>query len=295
MELDKRITGKTNLTGVIGNPVEHSLSPQLHNTIFSILDENYVYVPFLVEKNGLEEAVKGLKASNVKGFNITIPFKKDIMKFIDELSKEAILIGAVNTVKNVCGKLFGYNTDAEGFSRAFKNETGTDFKNKNIVIIGAGGSARAIIVKLATEEAKTINIINRTVSKADEISKMIKMNLNYDIECFQSDELRAAEIFSKADIIINATSVGLYPDTEKMPVAVSYKFTRGQIVFDLIYNPIKTMFLQKAENEGCRIFNGLGMLFYQGVFSNEIWMKRKIDDEKIRQLYKEFINDMGTK
>jgi shikimate dehydrogenase len=280
---------------VIGNPVEHSISPQLHNTIFRLLNENYIYVPFLVEENSLEEAVKGLKASNLKGFNVTVPFKKKIMNFIDEPSKEAILIGAVNTVKNVCGKLFGYNTDAEGFARAFKNETGTDIKNKNVVVVGAGGSARAIIVKLATEEANSVCIINRTLSKADEISKLIKKNLNYDIKCFQTDEIKAVEHFSNADIIINATSAGLYPDTEKMPVSPSYKFTRGQIVFDLIYNPIKTKFLKCAENEGCRIFNGLGMLFYQGILSNEIWLQRKIEDEKIRQLYNEFMNDVGTK
>ena len=147
MNIDNRVTGTTRLMGVIGNPIEHSISPQLHNTINTLLNVDAVYVPFKVEKDDLENAVKGIKALNLVGVNVTVPYKKEIIKFLDDKTKEALLMGAVNTVKNIDGRLYGYNTDAEGFSRSFKEEAGTGFKGKKVVINGAGGAARAIAVK----------------------------------------------------------------------------------------------------------------------------------------------------
>ncbi len=265
MEIEKRVNGKTKLIGVIGNPIEHTMSPQLQNTIFSAIGENCIYVPFHIEKDDLEDAVKGFKALNAVGFNITVPFKKDIMKYLDEISDKAVIIDAVNTVKISNGRLTGYNTDAEGFSRAFKSESNLDFKDKKVILIGAGGAACSVAVQLVMEGAKSVGIINRTVSKAESIASKINKNFGFKIECYKPDDSRASEAFKQADIIVNATSVGMYPETENMPISTVYSFSEGQIVFDLVYKPQKTMFLKKAGDAGCKIINGTGMLFHQAV------------------------------
>lgn len=288
MKIRDGVTGKTKIFGVIGNPIEHSISPQLHNTISRYMKIDAAYVPFRVEQDNLQGAVEGFKALNVGGFNVTIPHKKQIMKFIDQNSKEAILMGAVNTVKNVDGKLFGYNTDAEGFSRSFKEETGTGFKDKTVAMIGAGGAARAIAVKIAMEGAKKIFICNRTVSRAVEIVDIVNNNIAEIAACCETCEVRNREIIEYSNIIINTTSVGMYPDMDKSPLEEGFMYNKDQIFYDVVYNPVKTKFLADAERNGCKIVNGLGMLLYQGMLSYEIWMNVKITGEVIRNIFKYF-------
>lgn len=290
MYIDHRVLGSTKLTGIIGNPVEHSISPQLHNSISFYLGLNLIYVPFKVEKNELENAVRGLKALNIAGFNVTVPYKKDIMKFIDENSKEAILVGAVNTVKNINGRLYGYNTDAEGFARAFKEESGEGFKAKQVALIGAGGAARAIAVKIALEGAKKIYIVNRTKSKADEIAGIINNNIMNIAESCGLDEEMNAEIYKKCDIIINTTSIGMYPEVKSSPVSRNICFFSHQIIYDVIYNPQRTQFLEDCGRFGCKVINGLGMLFYQGIYAYEIWTGVKIPEEPLKDLFRSFSN-----
>jgi len=289
MEIDGRITGNTRLIGVIGNPIEHSISPQLHNTINNYLGVDLVYLPFKVEKSDLESAVKGLKALNFLGFNVTIPFKKDVMKYIDENSKEALLMGAVNTVKNIDGRLYGYNTDAEGFSRSFKEEMGTGFKDKKVVMIGAGGAARAIAVKIALEGAQKLYIVNRTLENASDIAGIVNNNIKHIAEYFRSDDKVVKEVFSESDIVINTTSVGMYPDMNKSPVKRTIKLSDKQLVYDLIYNPPNTRLLKSAAKNGCKTANGIGMLFYQGIFAYEIWTGIKLPDEFLKDIYKSFV------
>lgn len=286
MEILKTISGKTKIMGIIGNPVEHSISPYLHNTISREVGFDAVYVPFPV-CDSLENAVKGLKAINAVGFNVTIPYKKDVMKFLDENSKEALLMGAVNTVKNIEGRLYGYNTDAEGFSRSFREETGDSFRGKRVFIIGAGGATRAIAVKIAIEGAEKIYIANRTVSKAAEIADIINGNIK-DIASSVDMDKKASEVFHDSSIIINTTSVGMWPHVEKSPLTDEYTFLNDQIVYDAIYNPCKTKLLLSAEEAGCKTVNGLGMLFYQGVNAYEIWTGLKLEEEFLRELFLSF-------
>ncbi len=296
MLIDNRVNGNTVMMALIGNPIEHSISPQLHNTISNLIGLNAIYIPFKVEKENLEDAVKGFKALDVLGFNITVPYKKDIMKYINDNSKEALLMGAVNTVKKIDGRLYGYNTDAEGFARSFKEEARSDFKNKNIFIIGAGGAARAMAVKIAFEGAKNISIVNRTEAKAIDIADIINNNIDRIAKGYSLEFDNIKELFMQSDIIINTTSVGMYPKIDEYPLDLdSFEFNSNQIVYDVIYNPAKTKFLSLAENKGCKIINGLGMLFYQGIFAYEIWIGRKLSGEVLNLVFKDFSKILGKK
>ncbi len=289
MRIDYSVTGTTKVLGVLGNPIEHTFSPQLHNTISKHLNVDTIYVPFRVEKEDLQDAVKGLKALNVIGFNVTIPYKKEIMKYLDENSREALLMGAVNTVKNIDGRFYGYNTDGEGFSRAFKEETGTDFKGKDVVILGAGGAARAIATKTAIEGAGRIHIINRTPERAKEIADLVNNNVRKIVNAYWNKDDAAVEVFNHCDVIINTIPVGMYPDTDAVPMDDRYSFSSHQIVYDTIYNPAKTKFLSLAEQKGCKIINGLGMLFYQGIFAYEIWTGIKLPNDFVKEIFKAFL------
>lgn len=288
MQIDNRVTGCTRLLGVIGNPVAHSISPQLHNTISSHLGVDLIYVPLRVDREELGAAVKGLKALNYIGFNVTVPYKKDIMKFLDENTKEAILMGAVNTVKNIDGRLYGYNTDAEGFARSFKLETGTGFKEKQVLILGAGGTARAIAVKLALEGVRKLTVVNRTFERADEIAGLINNHFRPMADSLSLQDMRASQAFYESDIVINTTSAGMHPNIDDTPLTDTMQFQEHQIAYDVIYNPGKTKFLAAAGSRGCKIANGLGMLFYQGIFAYEIWTGIKLSEELVRDVYTSF-------
>ena len=283
--IEGRVTGKTKIAALIGNPVSHSISPQLHNTLSSLMGIDLAYVPFRVEKRELEAAVNGLKALNAAGFNVTIPFKHDVMQYIDEISEDALLYGAVNTVDIRDGRLYGYNTDADGFSRSFKEEAGCGFEGKRVVIIGAGGASRSIAAKIAGESPKKVYIANRTASTAFEIAGAIRKKIDCDIEPCSLEYIAELGIVEKSDIIINTTSVGMHPDADMSPIDESVAFSSGQIVYDIIYNPPKTAFLKRAEKFGCKTVNGFGMLFYQGVYAFEIWTGAKVPENIIRQAY----------
>jgi len=228
MDIDVRVTGKTKLLGLVGNPVEHSISPQLHNTLSSLLGLDIVYIPLAVGKEDLETVVKALKALDFIGFNVTIPYKRDIMKYLDENSKEAILMGAVNTVKKIDGRLYGYNTDAEGFLRSFKEEAGVGFKGKKVVLIGAGGVARAIAVKIASEDAEKISVVNRTVEKSVELAEVVNENIKEIVQVYNFEDKTFRMAFEESDIIINTTSVGMYPKTRETPVKFTECFNKNQ-------------------------------------------------------------------
>lgn len=288
MRIISGVTGKTKLLGVIGNPLSHSISPQLHNTLSKHMNIDAVYVPFEVKKENLSDAIKGLRALNVAGFNVTIPYKNDVMEYIDEFSREAELIGAVNTVKNENGKLYGYNTDVSGFVRSFKEESGIDLKGKKAVLLGAGGASRAIAVGLAFEGVSRISIINRTISKAEQIANIINNNTLTVAECFCTNDLKVPEVLREGDIIINTTSLGMFPDIEGTPVNFPFEFTKGQVLYDVIYNPAKTRFLMEGEKQGLKTVNGLGMLIYQGIQAYEIWMDVKVPERLIKNLYRAF-------
>ncbi|HPC99853.1 MAG TPA: shikimate dehydrogenase [Acetivibrio sp.] len=288
MEIDVRVTGKTKLLGLMGNPVEHSISPQLHNTLSSILGHDIVYVPLKVEKQDIGTVVNALKRLEFIGFNVTVPYKREIMKYIDENTKDAILMGAVNTVKNIDGRLFGYNTDAEGFARSFREEAGVGLGGKKVVLIGAGGVARSIAVKLAKEGAEKISLVNRTTLKAVELADVVNENIREVVQVYNFNDKTFMMAFEESDIIINTTSAGMYPEVGNTPIKAKKCFNKNQIVYDVIYNPVKTKFLMDAEKAGAKVINGLGMLFYQGISAYEIWTGVKFSEEDLSFIYDSF-------
>ncbi len=296
MEPVKTVTGQTKLLGVIGNPIEHSISPELHNTLSAVLENDIIYLPFRVDMNNIGTAIEGLIALGFLGFNVTIPFKEKVLKYLDKISWEAELIGAVNTIKITDCKLYGFNTDAEGFYRSFKRETGTDFKDKCVLVLGAGGAARAISIKVALEGASCVYIVNRSVEKAENICSVINKNINKVAKACGYDCMKG--ISSLSDVIINTTPLGMYPNTELSPINDSdffEFFKENQIIVDIIYNPVKSRFLSNGEKLGSKTVNGLGMLFYQGIYAYEIWTGQIIESEVLDEVYNAYLKILENK
>ncbi|MGE5614818.1 MAG: shikimate dehydrogenase [Bacillota bacterium] len=295
MLLDKRVDGKTILTGLVGNPVEHTVSPVLHNSLFSGLGINGIYLPLKVPEKALGDALKGLKALSFKGFNVTIPYKEAVLPYLDEASVEVRLLGTANTVKVDGDKLYGYNTDGGGFLRSFYEETKTRFAKKHVCILGAGGTARTLAIKIAMENAGRISIINRTAEKAEKIANCVNEAVRGAgrggeiASAAEHGSAESYEMLASSDVIINATSVGMYPNTGDSPLKDDFPFRKEQIVFDVIYNPPVTRLLAQASSRGCRTVNGAGMLFYQGLEAFETWMGMKVDDITAGKIFSEFL------
>ena len=257
------INGRTKITGIFGYPIEHTLSPAMHNAAFEDLNLNYCYVPFLVHPDLLEKAVAAIKAMNICGLNITIPHKEKVMPFLDEVNEEASFIGAVNTIVNSDSKLTGYNTDGRGFMQSL-SENGISTEGKEIVIIGAGGASRAISYYLS-QKAKALFLYDIDKGKvgklADDLKKIRKnVSVAEDIS-----------IIDRFDVIINATPLGLKKE-DPLPLNTS-RLRKEQIVCDLIYK--KTRLLEQAEEKGCITLDGLGMLLWQGIFAFELWTGKR--------------------
>ncbi|NLY85938.1 MAG: shikimate dehydrogenase [Tissierellia bacterium] len=262
------IDSSTTLYCLIGNPIDKSLSPLIHNEMFRIFGKNSIYLAFNIEENKLRDVIDGFKAINVKGFNVTIPFKKTIIRYLDGLSPEAEILGAVNTVKNQDGKLIGYNTDGEGFYKTLRNND-IDVKDKNILLLGAGGAAYGIGITLSTKGIKSIYIANRTREKAVNLEKEIK-KINPNISTSIGD-LSLREINKKdIDIIINATSIGMYPLENLSPIELN-GFDKKTIVYDIVYKPRETKLIKEANLRGFKAINGLSMLLEQAILSQKVW------------------------
>jgi len=276
MDIVSVVNGKTALFGLLGDPVEHTKSPFIHNTLFNQFNINAIYVPILVNKGCLENAVNGLKAQNFIGFNVTVPYKKDIIKYLDDISNDALLMGAVNTVKNVNGKLKGYNTDAEGFVRDFKDGFNTNFKGKRVLILGAGGTARALTIKLAAEGIKHLTIANRTEQHALNIVDLVKNNYGSVVSYVNPNTSQFLEEKKNSEIVINTTPAGMSTYLDSTPFDFIFDFDSNQLVYDVVYSPTKTKFLEQAESCGCKTRNGFGMLINQGLLAFEIWTGKAV-------------------
>ncbi|MDI9624611.1 MAG: shikimate dehydrogenase [Methanothermobacter sp.] len=261
------ITGKTKIIGVIGDPVEHSLSPIMHNAAFNHLNLDYVYVAFHVKKGMAKKAIEAMKTFNIKGLNVTIPHKVHILKYIDKIDETAKLIGAVNTLKLEKGKVWGFNTDGTGCVRALQEVT--NLKDKNIIILGAGGASRAIAFQLVSYDIGSLHILNRTPENAKRIAKDMKEKLGIKIFAGGLEHLK--EKIKDADILINTTPVGMYPNIDAKPLATADILHKNLIVKDLVYNPPKTRLLKEAEKAGAKTISGIKMLVYQGAESFKIW------------------------
>lgn len=277
------ISGKTKICGLIGDPVEHTMSPVMHNAAFDKLGLDYTYLPFRVRSEELPQAVSGLKALNAIGFNVTIPHKVAVIPLLDELDPLARKIGAVNTVVNNNGVLKGYNTDASGFLQALL-ERGVEPAGKNIVLLGAGGAARAIAYILSERKAR-LTILNRReeLDWAEAIAANIRKDLGNVIEVFEllPDYLQKA--LEHADILANATSVGMSPDSGKSLVP-SRLLRSGLVVVDIVYNPVRTKLLQDAAAAGAVTVEGLDMLVWQGALAFEKWTGEKPPFDLMREV-----------
>ena len=269
---EMEISGKTKICALIGDPVEHSMSPVMHNTAYKELGLDYVYIPFRVKPEGLEPAVAGLRALNVRGFNVTIPHKVSVIPWLDGLDPLAEKIGAVNTVVNTDGELRGYNTDAEGFLQALL-EHGIKPKSKRIAVLGAGGASRAITYIMVGKGAR-VTILNRQqeLDWAEDIAQLIRKDLGKEVKVLELGQLAGA--IENVDILINATSVGMSPAAEESPVS-AHLLNKIPAVFDIVYNPMETRLLREAKAAGARVIGGVDMLAWQGALAFEKWTGQK--------------------
>jgi len=263
------INWDTKLYCLIGNPIDKSLSPLIHNEIFKILYKNSIYLAFNIEDNKLKDTIDGFKAINIQGFNVTIPYKKTIIEYLDDLSPEAKMLEAVNTVKNQDGKLIGYNTDGQGFLQTLI-DNGIDIKDKNVLLLGAGGAAYAIGITLSMNGIKSIYIVNRTKEKAIKLGRDIK-RLNNNVSISTGDFSLKGINKKEIDIIINATSIGMYPLENMSPIELN-GFKENPIVYDIVYKPMETKLIQDAKSRGFKTFNGISMLLDQAILSQKIWL-----------------------
>ena len=287
------ISGKTKIVGVIGEPVTHSRSPQMHNAAIAKLGLNFAYLPFEVKLPDLATAIQGLKALQVVGVNVTIPHKQNVMPLLDHISTEAHLIGAVNTLVFDQDQIFGHNTDAEGFIRAMQEEASLcDYLltgDVRAVVLGAGGAARAVVTALALNNVTEITIANRTVSKAVTLVENLEPNLlQTDLQLstrltsveIQSSQL--ADLIAACDLLVNTTSVGM-DNTAPVDLFDLDCLSAQTIVYDIVYTPPVTPLLRVAEAKGCPIIGGLGMLDHQGAIAFEKWTGIEPNIEVMRE------------
>jgi shikimate dehydrogenase len=270
-----KVSGSTKIVGIIGYPVSHSISPQMHNAAFEHLGLNLEYVPFEVNPGDIKKALDGMRAEGVLGFNVTIPHKETIIPLLDEVTKLPRIIGAVNTVKNEGGKLVGYNTDGAGFIESLKEDAGFNTKGKKAVLLGAGGAAKAIVVMLAESGASSISITDIEPKRAENLAKYVGSLFETKIKSIPSGSEELNEAILKADLLVNATPIGMHPKENVSPIGKNTKIKNGSVVFDLIYNPPETRLMKDAKKSGAKVFNGLGMLVRQGALALSIWTEQK--------------------
>lgn len=267
---------------VIGSPIKHSLSPFIHEKAFSMLGIECEYERTEVKEGELGDFINYAKSNGICGFNITMPLKRNVMDYLDEIDGEALLYGAVNTVKITNGKLKGYNTDAEGYKKSLE-ETGFEMKGKNIVFIGAGGAAVTVALKAAMEKAEKITILNRNISRAENAKEYIFDKTGADISAMELNSSNLAELLENTDLLINATPLGMSgtsSDYENLSFMDSLK--KDALVSDFIYNPPETKFLKYAKELELKTINGLGMLIYQGIISDGIYLEKELDYKKLK-------------
>jgi shikimate dehydrogenase len=260
---------KAELVGVFGHPVAENPTVVMQEAAFQHMGLNWRYLTIEVYPEDLENAMKGLRAMNMRGINLTIPHKVEVLKYLDRISPDAALIGAVNTVRSEGNLLIGENTDGKGFLRSLKKDAQVDPAGKKAVILGAGGAARAISVELAIAGAKEITIVNRTAARGNELADLINSKTETTAAFAEWDSLYA--VSADTDIVVNATSIGLFPDIDSKPDIDYQSLTSEMTVCDVIPNPPHTKFLREAELRGAKTLDGLGMLVYQGAIGFKMW------------------------
>jgi len=283
---------KTNLIGLVGHPIKQTYSPFIHNLALKIKDLDYYYVPFDVDSVNFKKAVKGIISLNFIGFNVTIPYKTKVLPLLNHLSDESSIIGSVNTVVINEGNLYGYNTDVNGII-----ETLLPYKNDLIdevyTIFGAGGSARAVIYTLIKHfKPRKINLINRTEDRALNVKDIFNEKMKFDaIEVLKLAPPDLVDEVQNSKLVINTTPLGMIPEVDDAVVNSEKFFNKNQIVFDLIYNPQLTKFLNFARQSNAEIINGIGMLIHQAAKSFELWTSEKFPIDEVKSSLEKIIKE----
>lgn len=265
------VKSTTGIYGIFGHPVSHSLSPAMHNSAFEALGLDCVYVAFDVRPEKIGQAAEAIKTLGIRGVNVTIPHKETVMPYLDDIAPDAVHTGAVNTIKNEDGKLYGFNTDVEGFLRAVEEDLNFKPEGADIFLLGAGGAARAVMSAFCMNAAKSVRIANRTLSKAENLAAQFRDHFGeIEIQALALDDAPAIESrLGEADIIVNSTSAGMSgAGTIELPLET---LKENAVVYDLVYKPAETVLVKESRKRGHRASGGLSMLLYQGARSFEIW------------------------
>lgn len=284
------INGKTRTCGLIGNPVEHTMSPAIHNTLAQKLQHNLVYVPLHVEEGQLSTAVKGAYALNLLGVNVTVPYKSQVLSDLVEIDKLAEQIGAVNTLVRTEGGFKGYNTDMPGLYRALCSEN-INIEEEEIIILGAGGAARAVAFLCASRKVSKVYLLNRSLDKAKEVAD--EVNNKTGRSCIHPMALTDyTKLPDKKFLAIQATSVGLYPDVDKAVIEDEAFYKKVHTGYDLIYRPSQTRFMKLVQQQGGQAYHGLKMLLYQGIIAYELWNAISVPEETAAEIYEVLKEEM---
>ena len=280
-----KIDGYTRLAAVVANPIKHSISPFIHNSAFEATNTNGVYLAWEVDAAELAETVANIRRCQMYGINLSMPYKEQVIPYLDQLSEEACLIGAVNTVVNREGTLIGYNTDGKGF---FKSLPSFKISRKRLVLLGAGGAAKAILAQAILDGVSQISVFVRSSSMEKTRPYLEKMQnaTGFRVDLFALEDVQdLQDSITKADLLVNATSVGM--DGSSQPIPTSIVLPEMLLVADVIYQPFETSFLKWARNQGNKSINGLGMLLYQAAEAFELWTGKEMPTDQIWELLKQ--------
>ena len=280
-----KINGYTRLAAVVANPIKHSISPFIHNSAFEATHTNGVYLAWEVEVTDLAETVANIRRYQMYGINLSMPYKEQVIPYLDQLSEEARLIGAVNTVVNRDGTLIGYNTDGKGF---FKSLPSFKISRKKMVLLGAGGAAKAILAQAILDGVSQISVFVRSSSmeKTRPYLEKIQNATGFRVDLFALEDIQELQdSITKADLLVNATSVGM--DGSSQPIPTSIVLPKQLLVADVIYQPFETPFLKWARSQGNQSINGLGMLLYQAAEAFQLWTGKEMPTDQIWELLKQ--------
>lgn len=280
-----KIDGYTRLAAVVANPIKHSISPFIHNSAFEATNTNGVYLAWEVDATELAETVANIRRYQMYGINLSMPYKEQVIPYLDQLSEEACLIGAVNTVVNREGTLIGYNTDGKGF---FKSLPSFKISGKRMVLLGAGGAAKAILAQAILDGVSQISVFVRSssIEKTRPYLKKIQNATGFRVDLFALEDVQdLQDSITQADLLVNATSVGL--DGSSQPIPTSIVLPEKLLVADVIYQPFETPFLKWARKQGNQSINGLGMLLYQAAEAFQLWTGKEMPTDQIWELLKQ--------
>ena len=280
-----KIDGYTRLAAVVANPIKHSISPFIHNSAFEATNTNGVYLAWEVDATELAETVANIRRYQMYGINLSMPYKEQVIPYLDQLSEEACLIGAVNTVVNREGTLIGYNTDGKGF---FKSLPSFKISRKRLVLLGAGGAAKAILAQAILDGVSQISVFVRSssIEKTRPYLEKIQNATGFRVDLFALEDVQdLQDSITQADLLVNATSVGM--DGSSQPIPTSIVLPEKLMVADVIYQPFETPFLKWARNQGNQSINGLGMLLYQAAEAFELWTGKEMPTDQIWELLKQ--------